>query len=27
YGAQALGEHLAERFALQVEFVDIDNPA
>jgi len=26
YGAQALGEHLAERFALQVEFVDIDNP-
>ncbi len=27
YGAQALGAHLAERFALQVEFVDIDNPA
>ncbi len=27
YGAQALGAHLAERFALQVGFVDIDNPA
>ncbi len=27
YGAQALGAHLAARFALQVDFVDIDNPA
>jgi len=26
YGAQALGEHLAQRFAITVEFVDIDNP-
>jgi dinuclear metal center YbgI/SA1388 family protein len=26
YGVQALGEHLATRFGLQVEFVDIDNP-
>jgi len=27
YGVQALGEHLAERFALLQCFVDIDNPA
>lgn len=27
YGAQALGEHLTERFDLAVRFVDIDNPA
>ena len=27
YGAQALGEHLAERFDVQVAFIDIDNPA
>jgi len=26
YGARALGEHLAARFALHHEFVDIDNP-
>lgn len=26
YGAKALGEHLAEKFGLEVEFVDIDNP-
>lgn len=26
YGAKALGEHLAEKFQLQVEFVDINNP-
>jgi dinuclear metal center YbgI/SA1388 family protein len=26
YGAQALGEHLAERFGLIHQFVDIDNP-
>lgn len=26
YGARALGAHLAERFALHHEFVDIDNP-
>lgn len=26
YGAQALGEHLAERFGLECEFVEIDNP-
>lgn len=26
-GAQALGEHLAEKFGLEHEFVDIDNPA
>lgn len=26
YGAKALGEHLAERFQLEHEFVDIDNP-
>ena len=26
YGAKALGEHLADEFALDVEFVDIDNP-
>jgi len=26
YGAKALGEHLAQEFGLQVEFVDIDNP-
>jgi putative NIF3 family GTP cyclohydrolase 1 type 2 len=26
YGVQALAEHLAERFALDCEFVDIDNP-
>jgi dinuclear metal center YbgI/SA1388 family protein len=27
YGVQALGDHLAERFALEHVFVDIDNPA
>ena len=26
YGAKALGEHLAQEFALDVTFVDIDNP-
>ena len=26
YGVQALGGHLAERFGLQHEFVDIPNP-
>jgi putative NIF3 family GTP cyclohydrolase 1 type 2 len=26
-GAQALGDHLAEHFSLEHEFVDIDNPA
>ncbi|KPK56053.1 MAG: metal-binding protein [Thiotrichales bacterium SG8_50] len=27
YGAQALASHLAERFGLEHEFIDIDNPA
>lgn len=27
YGAQALGEHLAQTFGLAHEFIDIDNPA
>ncbi|MDP2867967.1 Nif3-like dinuclear metal center hexameric protein [Methyloversatilis sp.] len=27
YGVKALGAHLAERFGLTIEFVDIDNPA
>lgn len=27
YGAKALGEHLQEQFQLEVEFIDIDNPA
>lgn len=27
YGVQALGAHLAERFGLDLRFVDIDNPA
>lgn len=26
YGVKALGQHLAEHFAINVEFVDIDNP-
>ena len=26
YGAKALGEYLADEFALEVEFIDIDNP-
>jgi len=26
YGARALGQHLAERFDVEVEFIDIDNP-
>ena len=26
YGIQALGEHLQEKFSLQHEFIDIDNP-
>lgn len=26
YGAKALGEHLAEKFDVDVEFIDIDNP-
>ena len=26
YGAKALGEHLAQEFSLDVEFIDIDNP-
>lgn len=27
YGAKALGEHVAAKFGLQCEFIDIDNPA
>jgi len=27
YGVQALGEHLAEQFAIKHRFIDIDNPA
>ncbi|EKE86912.1 Nif3-like dinuclear metal center hexameric protein [Idiomarina xiamenensis] len=27
YGAKALGEHLAQRFGVNVQFIDIDNPA
>lgn len=27
YGAKAIGEHLAEKYKLSVNFVDIDNPA
>lgn len=27
YGAKALGEHLQQQFALDVEFIDVDNPA
>jgi dinuclear metal center YbgI/SA1388 family protein len=27
YGVQALGEHLAQHFGLQHQFIDIDNPA
>jgi len=27
YGARALGRHLSERFGLEHEFIDIDNPA
>ena len=27
YGVQALGEHLAQRFGLEHQFIDIDNPA
>jgi dinuclear metal center YbgI/SA1388 family protein len=27
YGVQALGAHLAEKFGIECEFVDIDNPA
>ncbi|RUO79259.1 Nif3-like dinuclear metal center hexameric protein [Pseudidiomarina taiwanensis] len=27
YGIRALGEHLAERFGLEHQFIDIDNPA
>ena len=26
YGVKALGEHLASQLALEVEFIDIDNP-
>lgn len=26
YGAKAVGEHLAEKFGIDVEFIDIDNP-
>lgn len=26
YGAKALGEHLAEKYAINVQFIDIDNP-
>ena len=26
YGVQALGKHLAEKFNLQHEFIDINNP-
>lgn len=26
YGAQAVGEHLAKKFDINVEFIDIDNP-
>jgi len=27
YGAQAVGEHVAEKFSLEHRFIDIDNPA
>jgi len=27
YGVQALGEHLAQHFGLEHEFIDVDNPA
>lgn len=27
YGVQALGDHLAERFGIRHQFIDIDNPA
>ena len=27
YGARALGQHLAKKFELDVNFIDIDNPA
>jgi putative NIF3 family GTP cyclohydrolase 1 type 2 len=27
YGVEALGQAVAERFGIKVEFVDIDNPA
>jgi dinuclear metal center YbgI/SA1388 family protein len=27
FGAQALGEHLRERFGVEVEFIDVPNPA
>lgn len=27
YGVQALGDHLAQKFAIHHEFIDIDNPA
>jgi len=27
YGAESLGQHLAEKFTLDVQFIDIDNPA
>lgn len=26
FGVKALGEHLADRFGLEVEFIDVDNP-
>lgn len=26
YGAESLGQHLAEKFSLDVQFIDIDNP-
>jgi len=26
YGVAKLGEHLAEKFSIQHEFIDIDNP-
>jgi putative NIF3 family GTP cyclohydrolase 1 type 2 len=27
YGAQALGQAVAEHFGIKVEFIDLDNPA
>ncbi len=27
YGAKALGEHIAQKFSLDVQFIDIDSPA
>jgi putative NIF3 family GTP cyclohydrolase 1 type 2 len=27
YGIQALGQHLAQKFGLDHQFIDLDNPA